>query len=166
MLNGASPVLIYQYKPIDTSFSIFGYEVPSIGIPIPIYLDEKITGIMGEGASNKISIETSTINNQTYTRPVSNDVSLKLRCRNNNLVGQTLIAIFGEAFKHTSADKYSISLFYDSTFILDAYLKDFYSRPIDNTDMREIGITLAKKYKNNAMIYEVDPVKNIIPLGG
>ena len=120
---------------------------------------------MGEGASNKISIETSTINNQTYTRQVSNDVSLKLRCRNNNLVGQTLVAILGEAFKHTSADKYSISLFYDSTFILDAYLKDFYSRPIDNTDMREIGITLSKKYKNSAMIYEVDPVENIIPLG-
>ena len=166
MLNGLSPVLIYQYKLIDTSFSIFGYEVPSIGIPIPIYLDEKITGIMGEGASSKINIETATINNQTYTRQVSNDVSLKLRCRNNNLIGQTLIAIFGEAFKHTSADKYSISLFYDSTFIIDAYLKDFYSRPIDNTDMREIGITLSKKYKNKAMIYEVEPVKNIIPLGG
>ena len=165
MLNGLAPVLVYTYKPVDTSFSIFGYEVPSIGLPVPIYLDERITGIMGEGASNKISIETSTINNQTYTRQVSNDVSLKLRCRNNNLVGQTLIAILGEAFKHTSADKYSISLFYDSTFMLDAYLKDFYSRPIDNTDMREIGITLSKKYKNSAMIYEVDPVKNIIPLG-
>lgn len=165
MLNGLAPVLVYTYKLVDTSFSVLGYEVPSIGLPIPIYLDEKITGIMGEGASNKISIETATINNQTYTRQVGNDVSVKLRCRNNNLVGQTLIAILSEAFKYTSADKYSISLYYDSTFILDAYLKDFYSRPIDNTDMREIGITLSKKYKNTAMIYEVEPVENIIPLG-
>lgn len=166
MLEGLAPVIIYSYKPIDTSFSIFGFEVPSVGLPIPIYLDEKLTGIMGEGASCKISIETSTINNQTYTRQVGNDVSIKLRCRNNNLVGQTLIAILEEAFKYTSADKYSITLFYDSTFILDAYLKDFYSRPIDNTDMREIGITLSKKYKNTAMIYEVEPVENIIPMGG
>ena len=166
MLEGLAPVIIYSYKPIDTSFSIFGFKVPSVGLPIPIYLDEKLTGIMGEGASCKISIETSTINNQTYTRQVGNDVSIKLRCRNNNLVGQTLIAILEEAFKYTSADKYSITLFYDSTFILDAYLKDFYSRPIDNTDMREIGITLCKKYKNTAMIYEVEPVENIIPMGG
>ena len=164
MLNGIAPVLIYQYQPIDTSFSIFGFEVPSIGIPIPIYLDDKVTGIMGEGASNKISIETGTFNYHTYTRQVSNDVNIKLRCRNNNLVGQTLLAILGEAFKQTSEDKYSISLFYDSTFIIDAYLKDFYSRPIDNTDMREIGITLAKKYKNKTPIFEVDIVKNIIPV--
>lgn len=164
MLNGLAPVLIYQYQPIDTSFSIFGFKVPSVGVPIPIYLDEKLTGIMGEGASNKISIETATINNQTYTRQVSNDVNIKLRCRNNNLVGQTLLGILGEAFKQTSEDKYSISLFYDSTFIIDAYLKDFYSRPIDNTDMREIGITLAKKYKNKTPIFEVDIVENIIPV--
>lgn len=165
MLNGLAPVLVYTYKPVDTSFSIFGYEVPSIGLPVPIYLDERITGIMGEGASNKISIETSTINNQTYTRQVSNDVSLKLRCRNNNLVGQTIVSILGEAFKHVNKDNYSISLFYDSTFIIDAVLKDFYSRPIENTDMREIGITLSKKYKNVTPIFEVDVVANIIPLG-
>lgn len=165
MLSGLAPVLVYSYKPVDTSFSLFGYQVPSVGLPIPIYLDERLTGIMGEGASNRIMVETATTNGQTYQKQVGNEVSVKLRCRNNNLVGQTIIAILGEAFKHVDKDDYSISLFYDSTFIIDAVLKDFYSRPVDNTDMREIGITLAKKYKNVTPIFEVEEYENIIPLG-
>lgn len=166
MLNGLAPVLIYQYKPIDTSFSLFGIDVPSVGLPIPIYIDERLTGIMGDGANSRISIETSTVNGTTYQRQVSSDVSVKLRCRNDNVVGQTLIAILGEAFKYSTTGNYSISLFYDSSFILDAVLKDFYSRPIDNTDMREIGITLSKRYSLVDNVLVLQKVPNAIPLGG
>lgn len=165
MLNGLSPVIIYQYKPVDTSFSLFGFDVPSVGVPIPIYLDEKLTGIMGEGASNKISIETSTVNGTTYQRQVSSDVSIKLRCRNNNVVGQTLLAILGEAFKYSTTGSYGISLFYDSSFILDAVLKDFYSNPVNGTDMREIGITLSKRYSLVDNVLVLQKVANAIPLG-
>lgn len=165
MLNGLSPVLIYQYKPIDTSFSIFGIDVPSIGLPIPIYLDEKLTGIIGDGANSSISIETSTVNGQTYQRQISSDVGIKLRCRNSNVVGQTIIAILEQAFKYSTTGSYSISLFYDSCFILDGVLKNFYSRPIDNTDMREIGITISKRYHLVDNILVVDKVDNIIPVG-
>lgn len=165
MLNGTSPVLVYTYTPIDTSFTLFGFNVPSIGIPIPIYLDERLTGIMGEGASSQITVETATINNQTYQKQIGNEVTIKLRCRNNNLVGQTLIAILGEAFKHIPEGDYHISVFYDSIFMIGALLKSFYSRPIENTDLREIGITLSKKYQQTFAPIEVSKVANAIPLG-
>lgn len=166
MLNGLAPVIIYQYKPIDTSFSLFGFNIPSVGLPIPIYLDEKITGIMGEGANSQINIETTTINGTTYQRQVSSDVSVKLRCRNNNVIGQTLITILGEAFKYSSTGNYSISLFYDSSFILDGVLKSFYSRPVENTDLREIGITISKRYSLVDNVLVLTKTANAIPIGG
>src|SRR4051812_34876723 len=101
MLNGIAPIIIFTFPPmigIDLSkflkgIPLIGDALGNIGLPIPIYLDEGLTGIFVDSESKSIDIDTD-ITPKYVTAPGGAITSTNLVNQSglNNLVTVNMIA--------------------------------------------------------------------------
>lgn len=147
-LGGLSPVIIFTfYKTINTpaflSSFITSAKIPLV--PIPIYLDEKITGLQIDDYNRTISVEVMRDGVTAFERVNGDVVTLKFRAKKDNIGVTALTALFDRIVKVVEKKEYSITIFYDNIFILDAALEQFQTSLIDGTDLREISLTVSNR---------------------
>ncbi len=138
MLNGIAPVIVFVFKK----------EVAGVKIPyniIPLYLDERLTGVLADTQSRHMSVEVQNIGNTNYERTTSSDVQLTFIAKKNNIAVTAVLALFEKVMNHINKQEYSITLYYDDVFMTDASLKDFETEVEDGTDKRLIRITLSNR---------------------
>ena len=138
MLNGIAPVIVFVFKK----------EVAGVKIPyniIPLYLDERLTGVLPDTQSRHMSVEVQNIGNTSYERTTSSDVQLMFIAKKNNIAVTAVLALFEKVMNHINKKEYSITLYYDDVFMTDASLKDFETEVEDGTDKRLIRITLSNR---------------------
>lgn len=138
MLNGIAPVIVFVFKK----------EVAGVKIPyniIPLYLDERLTGVLADTQSRHMSVEVQNIGNTSYERTTSSDVQLTFIAKKNNIAVTAVLALFEKVMNHINKQEYSITLYYDDVFMTDASLKDFETEVEDGTDKRLIRITLSNR---------------------
>ena len=138
MLNGIAPVIIFVFKK-----EIFGFKVPFM--PIPLYLDERLTGIIADEHSRHLSVEVEQVGNESYERTTSSDVQISFIAKKSNVGVTAALALFEQVMKYVNKQDYSIILYYDDVFMLDASLKDFETEIIPNSDTRQIRLTLSNR---------------------
>jgi len=157
-LGGLSPLIIFTfYKEINTpSFlGISSVKIPLI--PIPLYLDERITEIQLDDYDRDISIDVLRDGVSAFERVSGDVVNLKFVMQKNNVVLTALTALidiviqsFDEGVTSVFDNRnYKLTIFYDNIFILDASLERFSTRLREGTDLREVNFTFSKRSKKN-----------------
>lgn len=164
-LNGLAPIILIKfYKEIEIPAFLRGF-VPkdTTTIPyffIPIYLSEKITKIALDDYDRDTTIDVMRDGVTSFERVSADVVNFKFTANKKNIFITVLSAFIDLIIKNNVENQtYSITVFYDNIFIIDASLESFGTRLIDGTDKREIIIKLANRPKEKKITD--NPIANI-----
>jgi len=155
-LNGVAPIIIFTfYKPIPAFLAgLFPASVTRIPlVPIPVYLDEKITGIQLDDYDRTITIDVMRDGVSAFERVSGDVVHLKFHAKKDSILLTILTALIDRVMKTFEEQvvanfddrNYSLTIFYDNIFILDASLEEFSTRLKEGTDLREFSFTFSKR---------------------
>lgn len=151
MIGGTSPVIVFTF----TKPAILG----SLGLPLvfPVYLDENLTGVASDGASDSIRIDTQVFKNIAFQRKVAQTLTLSMRISKTNVIGSTVLSLMTKIYELINSQQkdadiidilndrqdggYFVTVYHDSSFMLKGYLSDFRKTPIDNTDMYSVSMS-------------------------
>lgn len=165
MLGGTAPVLVFNFASISSASilnkvgfnigedSIFNFDIPLVSIPV--YLDEKLTGILLDDHERSINIEFEQDENHNYERVISSDVKVTLVAQKDNVAFQGFLALFEQILKRVNYQAYKIYFYYDDVFMTNASLKDFAVTTRENTDTRVVTFTLTNRSEESKVIESV-----------
>ena len=166
MLGGTAPVLVFNFASISSASilnklgfnigedSIFNFDVPVVSVPV--YLDEKLTGIIVDDHERSINIEFETDGfGGNYEREISSDVKVTLIAQKDNIAFQGFLALFEQILKRIPAQSYKIYFYYDDVFMTNASLKDFAVTTRENTDTRVVTFTLTNRSEKSKAVQSI-----------
>lgn len=165
MLGGTAPVLVFNFATISSASvlnklglnigedSIFNFDVPVVSIPV--YLDEKLTGILIDDHERSINVEFEQDENHNYERAISSDVKVTLVAQKDNIAFQGFLALFEQVLKRVNYKSYKIYFYYDDVFMTNASLKDFAVTTRENTDTRVVTFTLTNRSEESKAIESI-----------
>lgn len=171
MLNGIDPIIIFKFALLPTS-SIFNAVagipivediVKNFGIPIPIYLSERVFGIVLNSEEKSMDVET---NVQTRSdgskadvkqRGLNNIVTLNMTSTKDSIVLSALLALSDICFQKLTSKDYTISYLNGSTIIFDGLLESFHTTVDSNTDKIEITMKISKAPQNTTVAEATTP---------
>lgn len=147
-LGGLAPIIIITFfKSINTPNFLSGFidsaKIPLV--PIPIYLDEKLTGIQLDDYNRTISIDVMREGVSSFERVSGDVVQMKFTAKKDNIAITGISALFDKIIKSVENKDYSITVFYDNIFILDASLEQFQTSLVEGTNLREISIVVSNR---------------------
>lgn len=184
-LNGLAPVIIfklYKQNPVwkegETSdSSLIGKEISlkdwqnmpewqkllyHAPVPIPIYLDERLTEIACDEADQSIDFDVKNIGTNTYQTDIGSDVSVSLIGTTDNAVLMTLLSVIKQITGLLSSQRYSVTLYYNSVFVLDGLIKHISQSTVPNTNKKLIQLILSERpIKADEATATKNPVDNI-----
>lgn len=157
MLNGIAPILIFQFsKNIASTESvskipILSSIVSSIPLPpIPLYLDEKLTGIIVDSEDKNIDIETS---QDTLTdgdsplisqKGIESTVKINMRASKESIGLTILSAVADMILPRVTSQEYSIAYINGATTMFNAKLKSFQVNSSSENTLLNITLELIK----------------------
>ena len=166
-LNGLAPVIIfklYKQKPVwktgETTESSVGKEISlkewqnmpewqklryHTPITIPIYLDERLTEIACDEADQSIDFDVKNIGTNTYQTDIGSDVSVSLIGTTDNAVLMTLLSVIKQITGLLLSQRYSVTLYYNSVFVLDGLIKHISQSTVPNTNKKLIQLILSER---------------------
>ena len=178
MINGIAPVLIFTFPLADTDAlfkTLSGVPLltdnilKSVGIPIPIYLDERLTGIYIDSESKNIDIQTTveaTKDGETpdiSQRGIDSTVTVNMKASKNSVVLTAILALIDMAFQRVVSKSYNVSYFNGSTTIIGGLLHGFSTSIDSDNDLVMITLQLSK---SNMKISNPLPVPNFGKVSG
>lgn len=157
MLNGIAPLLIFSFTPdfaADLFKGIAGIpilgDVLPTGIPIPIYLDERLTGIYIESESKAIDIET--VPQVRYDdkppsveqRGLNNVVTVNMLANRNSIMLSVLLAMNDMVFSRVVKKTYSVTYLNGATTVFNGLLHGFSTQQGSDDDLTRIVLQISK----------------------
>lgn len=159
MLNGVAPLLIFNFQPVSLTAAVnalagipvIGSTLSSfVGIPVPLYLDEQLTGIYVESETKAIDIDTN-VQARSDGKPPSVDqrglnnlVTVNMVANRNSVVLAVLIALNDQVFSKVVSKNYSINYFNGITAIFGGLLHGFSTTTGNNDDLIRITMQISK----------------------
>ena len=166
ILNKVDPLIIFKFAVDDPTFYDAYTEAAGIpvvggllsdillaagGVPIPIYLSEKFSGILIDSISNSFDIDTSVegLNKATNLditqRVIDSTTTVNMTCNNkDSLVLAAIIAFMDIVLRKAVSRAYTISFISGSTILLDALVKSFNTTMNADSELVNISMTLSK----------------------
>src|SRR6185312_8408062 len=153
MLNGIAPIMLFNFIKIPVSKDNSIAKIPvvttvtsqtnfSILAPIPVYLDEKLTGLCIETESKNVDIETETVtltdttqDPQQNQRGLSSTVTITMKARRGSIGLTLLSALIDVVFKKTTAHEYSITYMHGAIIIFQGLLHGFEINENEDNDL-------------------------------
>jgi hypothetical protein len=171
MLNGVDPIIIFKFALLPTStifnavagIPIIEDVVKSFGIPIPIYLSERIFGIVLNSEEKSMDVETNVQTKSDSTKPdvkqrgLNNVVTLNMTATKDSITLSALLALSDICFQKLTAKDYTISYLNGSTIIFDGLLESFHTTVDSNTDKIEVTMKISKAPQNTTVADPVTP---------
>ncbi len=181
MLNGLAPLIIYKF-PVAGS-GTFGAKIPiigkffsQVGVPIPIYLDEKLTGIYVDSESKAVELDVTTDqtpDGQTLVsqKGVDSIVTINFVAKKDSIILAAFLAFNDLIFQQAISTAYSITYINGATLIFDGLLRSFTSSQGIDDDLIRITMTISKANMKpptpKPAQAQVDPDRGTLPgLGG
>lgn len=165
MLNGVEPLIIItlKNKGILDFFgpdSLIGSVVDAIGLPIPIYLSERLTGIYIDNESRSIDVNTE-VNALTEMDPltaerkdpdvkqtaVDSHLTINLLASKDSIILTAFVALMDLIVKRLVSQEYEIHYLNGPSVIFGARLARFASHVEHNTDLIRMELTLSTASK-------------------
>lgn len=134
---------------------------------IPIYLGgllggEQTTGIALDDADQTIDFGQNPIGGLYFERNIGNTVTMTFRARRDNPIMIALLAVIAQLVGLIENQHYSITLYYDSVFVLNGAIKSISQQTINNTNIKLVQMIIAERAEGSS-----DTSKNPTPnLGG
>lgn len=158
MLNGLNPILIFQFKKISPEtletiqkIPVVSSIVNQIGLPpIPIYLDEQLTGLAIAGEDKNVNVETTTDSTATGGQPLTNQKPIGSTIRVNmeatrGGVGLTLLsAVIDLILPLLTSKEYSITYISGATTIFGGLLHDFSITSDGNSTKLAVALEISR----------------------
>ena len=164
ILSKAAPILIFNFpfdsdsqNPIFNALSglpLLGDSVAgvvtSIGVPIPIYLDEQLTGLYVENENKNIDISTEQNDAANSTKPfltqksISNTVSINLVGKKDSIFVTALLALVDIAYPQLVKAKYRVSYLNGPTVVLGGLIQGVTAQAQNDSELVNISIVIHK----------------------
>lgn len=113
-------------------------------ITIPIYLSEDIFKIACDDAEQNIAVSTTMIDQFVFQGVMSNSVVFQIRAAKNNTIMMLLLSALRQVMKVLSSQHYSITLYYDSVFVLNGVFSNISQATVPNTNEKVITLTITE----------------------
>lgn len=158
MLNGLAPLFVYHMHEAPKTAQNLVAGIPevgdfllkNIGVPIPLYLDEQLTGIYVTNESTSIEIKTDFEGTKSgkpptkLERPLGNTVSVEMLGRRDSLVLAVLIALSDVAFQRAVAGKYGLTYLNGPTAVFGGTLASFAANTNRNDTLVRVTLQISK----------------------
>ncbi len=191
MLQGVDPLLIIVLKNRGI-LNFFGPEsvVPgvadvldAVGLPIPIYLSERVTGIYVESETKSIDVITridpvttkNALTQEVESAEVSQTASdslltVNLLCRRGSIMLTALLALMDLIVDRLVSGEYSMSYLNGATAIFGALLHRFGVSATSDSDLLKIELVLSTAVKDSptpkAPITAIPKIASAVTPGG
>jgi len=156
MLNGVAPILIFNFKKLLPQLDVS--QIPLLSsvtdsiplVPIPIYLDEKITGILIDEENKNVDIETKAQTLPDGSTPkaqqtgINSTVTINMTASANSIGVSILSALADIIFEKVTSQEYSISYLHKAVTIFGGLLESFSIQQRANTDLYSISLQISK----------------------
>lgn len=178
MLNGVAPILIFTFPvlPSGTFSSLSG--IPLVGetlaastaLPIPIYMDEKLTGLYIDSESKSIDIATQVDANadgstpKVQQAPLASTVTINMKALKTSTVLSALIGLIDLAFGKAIAKGYSISYLNGPTTIFGAKIDAFNVSTDADNELMNISLVINQSGKATSAVPSL-PVADPVQVG-
>jgi hypothetical protein len=163
MLGGLAPILIFTFPvvPKSPTFNaidgiplIGNFLAENVGVPIPIYLDERLTGVYVESETKAIDIQT-TVEAKTEAgtpdvsqRGLDNLVTINMIALKTSVTLSALLALCDMAFQKVVAQEYKVSYLNGSTTVFNGLLHGFQTQVDSDNELVRITLQLSKSNQN------------------
>ena len=162
MLGGIAPILIFTFPPmlgIDltsliSGIPLIGDSLSGIGVPIPLYLDERLTGLYVESETKAIDIDTDVtptyrkttndITNYISQSGINNIITINMLASRDNLFLSALIALNDMIFERVVKTKYRVSYINKTTLIFGGLLHSFSTAASSEDTLLKITMQIQK----------------------
>ena len=182
MLNGTAPIIIFNFKKLVTLAQSSG--IPLISdlftaiplVPIPIYLDERRTGIYIDTEDKNIDIVTETETMPDGTTPKANQrglnsiVTVNMVASKDSVGLMILSAMADLIFAKVTSQEYSISYLHGPVTIFGGLLEGFQVKQISGSTKLDVSMQISRATQKATETVaahaplSLDPVANAIPL--
>ena len=135
-------------------------------IPIPIYLGgllggEQLTGIALDDADQTIDFGQTSIGGLYFQKNMGNDVTITFRARRDNPIMIMLLAVISQLIALIPGQRYGITLYYDSIFVLNGLIKSITQQTINNSNIKLVQIVISERgLEKQESETKKDPVSN------
>lgn len=160
ILSSVAPILIFSI-PFDADSldpvynALSGLPITqglasAVGIPIPIYLDEQLTGIYVNSENKNVDIATEGLDKQNSTKPtmkqtsVSNTVSVNMVGKKDSIFLAALLALVDLAYPALAKAKYRVSYLNGSTVVLGGLIQGISAQSREDNDLVDISLVIHK----------------------
>lgn len=159
MLGGVDPVLIFQTAALGRSplaslsgVPILGNALPTLSLPVPIYLSEKGTGIYVESESVSADVATDV----TYTpdgdlnanqQAIGSSLTITLVAKRSAPLLSVLLAFMDSCLTLVTAKKYAVTYVNGPISVFNGLIESFSQNADRNTDLIRMTLVLARNKK-------------------
>lgn len=175
-LDGIEPVVIFKlyrdYKKDGVTLqewqqmSEIERDLKYTPIPIPIYLGgllggEKLTGLALDDADQTIDFQQSAIGGLYFQRNMGSDVTITFRARRDNPIMIMLLAVIAQIMSLIPDQRYGITLYYDSIFVLNGIIKSITQQTINNSNVKLVQIVISERATSSSESGSKNPIDKI-----
>lgn len=162
IISSVAPIIIFNF-PFDTDSGnpVFnalsglpligqGGALASVGVPIPIYLDEQLTGLYVQSENKNIDISTEQNDSANSTKPtitqksISNTVSVNLVGKKDSIFVTALLALIDIAYPMLFKAKYRVSYLNGQTVVLGGLIQGITAQSQNDNELVDIAFTIHK----------------------
>lgn len=138
------------FNPSTAKGSTLTVDNKTSAIPIPIYLDEQLTGLYVQSENKNVDIATEQNDAANSTKPfltqksISNTVSINLTGKKDSIFLAALLALVDLAYPLLVKAKYRVSYLNGSTVIIGGLLSGISAQVEDDTDLVNVSLVIHK----------------------
>lgn len=179
MLNGLAPILMFTFPPAGSGTVVAGIPVigrffSQVGVPIPIYLDEKLTGILVESENAAIDVDiqaeqTADGEAKVTQKGLDSTITVNMLAKKDAPLLGALLAFSDQIFLKAIANNYRLSYLNGSTLVFNGLLKSLTSTKGENDDLVRIAMVISKSNMlaptPKTPTPQVTPIQGATPIG-
>jgi hypothetical protein len=179
MLNGIAPILIFNFKKLipEANLTIGIPLVPMTDIqipllPIPIYLDEKLTGIYIDTENKNVDINTEIQTLPDGNTPksiqtgINSTISIEMFAKKDSIGMSILVALCDMIFQKVTSQEYSVTYVNGAITCFGGLLHEFSCSQNSNDDLYKINLQLSKAATSIITLVAPAAVTSIAPVAG
>lgn len=160
MLNGIAPLIIFSFKKllnfeIDLSTGsqpvVAGQDTYTIPlVPIPVYLDEKLTGIIVTSQNKNIDIRTEAETLSDGDTPKANQkglnssITVTMVSSSESIGLNVLLALIDQIFEKVTSQEYSISYINKAVTVFNGLLDSFSVQEDESSNKITMTMVISK----------------------
>lgn len=158
MLNGVAPIFIFTFPVVPPSVANALSSVPyvgnflqDVGLPIPIYLDEKFTNIAVDSDTKNIDIDTEVKANTDPNKPpivkqnaLDSTVTVNLVAVKDSLLLTILLAMSDLIFTRAASQAYTVTYLNGPITVFNGTMKSFSTSANADSTKLDVSITLSR----------------------